>query len=63
MVNINRFKQEVKKWVQKNPQASEAEFLDFCEDMIPSVEYTSSKWLIEQALCWFKFVQKMQTKS
>ena len=47
MLNFNNFKKEVKVWMSQNPNGSEIELLDFCEDIIPANQYVANKWVID----------------
>jgi hypothetical protein len=57
MFDINKFKKSVRCWIDDNPEGSESELHDFCEDMIPVGAYASHKWLVDQTMAWYRHVQ------
>ena len=56
MFNSNELKKKVKLWMQENPEGSERELQDYCEELIPSQEFQTHKWLVEHTLHWYRFV-------
>ena len=56
MFDTNNFKRSVKEWVRTNPRATIAELTDYCEDIIPTTQYQSHGWLVEQTLGWYENV-------
>ena len=62
MLNFNNFKKEVKVWMSQNPNGSEAELLDFCEDIIPANQYVANKWIIDETVSWYKHVLDSRKK-
>lgn len=56
MFSTNDFKQSIKQWIKSNPDGSEQDLLDFCEEQIPPQQYTSMAWLIDQTMCWYRYV-------
>ena len=58
MFDINEFKKKVKEWMQANPQGTEADLIDFCEDIIPSSQYSAYGWLVEQTRAWYQSILK-----
>jgi hypothetical protein len=54
MFDVNVFKKQVKDWILRNPNKSEQELLDFCEEQIPSVSFAGHEWLLEQTVFWFR---------
>lgn len=56
MFDANQFKRSVKNWMRQNPQGSEADLVDFCEEQIPPAQYTAHQWLVEHTLSWYRFV-------
>ena len=56
MFDCNNFKKQVKEWIRENPAASEAELIDYCDELIPSQFYTSYSWLVEQTAGWYKHI-------
>ncbi len=63
MLDINEFKKKVKMWIKANPDANEAEFLDYCEEIIPPAQFTANQWLIEQTLAWYKSILQIRRES
>lgn len=57
MFDINNFKKSVKVWMKDNPEGTEGELMDFCEDLIPVGVYSSHKWLVDQTIAWYRHVQ------
>ena len=41
MFDTNKFKRSVKEWVRENPSGSMEDFVDFCEELIPSAQFTA----------------------
>lgn len=56
MFDINAFKIEVKDWIRLNPEGTEAELQDLCEELIPPALYSSHAWIIEQTLSWYRYI-------
>lgn len=52
----NTFKRNVKDWMRAHPEGSEADLVDFCEELIPTVLYTANQWLVEHTLSWYKHI-------
>lgn len=63
MFDINKFKVEVKEWIKNNPDGSETELLDYCEEMIPAQQYSSHSWIIDQTMCWFRHILQSRKTS
>ena len=61
MFNINTFKRNIKEWLKENPYATVEELSDFCEEQIPSSQFASYKWLIEQTQAWYENILKTRT--
>ena len=57
MLDINSFKKSVRAWMKDNPEGTETELLDFCEDLIPPGSLNSHKWLVDQTLAWYRHIQ------
>lgn len=53
MFDINEFKKKVKEWMKKNPHGSEADFLDYCEELIPAAQFSANQWIIDQTVSWY----------
>ena len=53
MFDINEFKKKIKIWIRENPQGNEAEFLDYCEELIPPAHFSANRWLIDQTVSWY----------
>lgn len=62
MFDINSFKQNIKVWIKKNPEANKVKFLDYCEELIPINEYAQYSWLLEQATMWFDNIDTNKKK-
>lgn len=56
MFDTNVFKRSVKNWVKMNPQGSDQDLLDFCEEQIPPAQFTSYQWIVEQTVSWYRHV-------
>ena len=56
MFDINEFKRKVKDWIRKNPNGTEADFLDFCEEQIPPAQFSANRWIIEQSVSWYQSI-------
>ena len=54
MLDTNAFKKSVKVWIKENPTGTDQDLLDFCEEKIPSNQYQSSHWLIDQTVSWYR---------
>ena len=63
MFDTNKFKKSVKSWVKSNTDATVNDFVDFCEEQIPSSHYAANKWLIEQSVSWYKHVLNQRRAS
>lgn len=53
MFDINEFKKKVKDWIRKNPNGNEADFLDYCEGLIPPSSYAANRWVLDQTVSWY----------
>ena len=58
--NTNEFKRSVKNWMSHSPSATVEELIDYCEELIPTHEYQSYSWLVEQTTQWYKHVLKQR---
>lgn len=56
MFDINKFKIQVKDWIRNNPEGSEADLTDYCEDLIPLTKYPSHSWIVEQTVGWYRHI-------
>lgn len=56
MVDTNEFKRSVKEWIARNPNGTLCEFIDYCEELIPTAQYAANKWLINQSIDWYKHI-------
>lgn len=56
MIDINEYKKRVKIWIYENPEASEAELIDYCESIIPSHQFSSYKWLVDETFSWYRSI-------
>jgi hypothetical protein len=56
MFDTNTFKRSIKEWIRENPKASVEELTDFCEELIPSQQFVSHGWLVEQTVGWYEHV-------
>ncbi|MFY7928944.1 MAG: hypothetical protein ACOVS5_08725 [Oligoflexus sp.] len=56
MFDVNQFKRSVKEWIRVNPQGSEHDLRDYCDEIVPPHLYQSNQWLIEQTLSWYRHV-------
>jgi hypothetical protein len=54
MFDINEFKKKLKDWIKTHPHADEADFLDYCEELIPPSQYAAYRWVIEQSVAWYQ---------
>jgi len=53
MIDANTFKRAVKDWIRSNPDGTIENLRDFCEEQIPSSEFTANTWIVEQTLSWY----------
>lgn len=58
MFDFNHFKRSVKEWIRDNPDGSELDLRDFCEETIPAHQFTANEWLVDQTLDWYKHILK-----
>lgn len=56
MFDVNGFKKQTKKWMLENPNGSLEEFVDYCEELIPTAQYSSYYWLLEQSANWYRYI-------
>ena len=56
MFDANQFKRSVKEWIRANPEGTEADLVDFCEEQIPTALYSANHWLVEHTLSWFRHI-------
>ena len=56
MFDANKFKRSVKQWIRDNPNGSLNDMVDFCEDQIPTAQYSSYRWLVNQTIDWYKHI-------
>jgi hypothetical protein len=56
MFDTNAFKKSVKVWIRDNPYGTDQDLQDFCDERIPTSDYASSQWLVDQTLSWYRHV-------
>lgn len=56
MFDINEFKRKVKEWMSQHPDGDSAELLDFCEEIIPPVQFSANRWLVDQTVSWYQHI-------
>lgn len=56
MFDANQFKRSVKDWIRANPEGTEADLVDFCEEQIPPQFFAANQWLVEHTLSWYKHI-------
>lgn len=56
MFDINEFKRKVKDWLRQNPEGSEADFQDYCEELIPPAQFSANRWIIDQTVAWYRSI-------
>lgn len=56
MFDCNRFKRSVKEWMREHPDGSVSDLVDFCEEQIPSHQYSAHQWLVEQTVSWYRHI-------
>jgi hypothetical protein len=56
MFDANQFKRSVKEWMRQHPEGTEADLLDFCEEQIPTSQYSVNQWLVEHTLSWYRHI-------
>ena len=56
MFDANRFKRSVKEWIRAHPEGTEADLVDFCEELIPSQHFSANQWLVEHTLSWYRHI-------
>ena len=54
--DVNIFKKKVKTWMQQRPQATLEEFIDFCEEQIPTSQFAAYQWLLDQSVTWYGYI-------
>ena len=52
----NIFKRSVKDWMKSNPEGSLADLVDFCEELIPPQSFSTSRWIVDQTVSWYKHI-------
>ena len=57
MFKINKFKEEIKAWLEYNPESTKQEFLSYCKGLIPIEVFDKNAWLLEQADMWFENIR------
>ncbi len=60
MFDANSFKRAVKDWIQTNPGGSMEDLQEFCEEQIPTAQYSAFHWLIEQTTSWYGHVLRQR---
>lgn len=56
MFDANQFKRSVKDWIRGNPEGTEADLVDFCEEQIPPQHFSANQWLVEHTLSWYRHI-------
>ena len=56
MLDPNSFKRSVKDWMRDHPAGTEADLVDYCEELIPPSRFAASQWLVEQTLSWYRHI-------
>lgn len=60
MFDANSFKRSVKDWIQKNPAGSMEDLREFCEEQIPTAQFSAWQWMIEQTTSWYSHVLRQR---
>lgn len=60
MVSANTFKARVKAFLKTNPDATEDEMQDFCDELLPPTAYAANAWLIAETMGWFRFMREQR---
>lgn len=56
MLDHNAFKKSVKDWMRENPEGSLPDLIDFCEEQIPTNQFATSRWIVDQTVSWYKHI-------
>lgn len=56
MLDFNDFKRSVKEWIRLHPGGSIQDLRDFCEERIPSHQYSANEWLVDQTISWYRHI-------
>ncbi len=56
MFDPNSFKRAVKEWIRENPDGTESELEDYCEDQIPPQQFSANRWLVDHTLSWYRHI-------
>jgi len=56
MFDPNSFKRAVKVWIKNNPEGTELELEDFCEEQIPPHQLAANEWIVTQTLSWYRHI-------
>jgi hypothetical protein len=56
MFDPNSFKRAVKEWIRENPNGTEIDLQDFCEEQIPPQQFAANEWLVEHTLSWYRHI-------
>lgn len=56
MFDPNSFKRSVKAWIRDHPQGTEADLVDFCEELIPPQAFAANEWLVEHTVSWYRHI-------
>ena len=62
MFDVNFFKRSVKEWIRVNPQGTEHDLRDYCDEIVPTVQYQTHRWLIEHTLSWYRHIIERREK-
>ncbi len=60
--DINEFKKKVKDWMRNHPDGAEAELLDFCEDLVPTQQFASNRWVFDHTIAWYRSILQSRTE-
>ncbi len=61
MFDKNDFKKSVKSWIEKNGESSSKQLETYCLSLIPSSDLRKNRWLIDQTLSWFQYIQDQRS--
>ena len=61
MFDKNDFKKSVKNWIQKNGESSSRDLESYCLSLIPSTDLPKNRWLVDQTLSWFQYIQDQRS--
>ena len=62
MFSVSHYKRQVRQWMVAHPEKSEKDLVQYCEELIPTIDHPSYNWLVTLTVDWFGYHQKSSAR-